>query len=546
MKYRIRTNGEKFTPEEMVKQKNFEHFLQAYKKQALLSTAGKIGFGIAALGVVASIILLSVNTNTTTTNTDVTEKKVNYVSPPLKGFDTPYDSFVVDASKGGELHYKTGSVLKVPPYAFLGKDGRPVNGKVTLRYREFHDIADIFLSGIPMTYDSAGTHYHFESAGMMELLAFQGNGSLNANPDAKINVNLSSKQPGDYFNVYYLDTNKKNWDFVQRDTAGVHPDKNVVKQLNDMLRTRTPEQVNKQLKKDLFVLDKQTGNLEKTKPIFPELADKDRFKIKLDVKADEFPEMTAYEAVVFQIAPEEMNFKPEYSKVTWDQVSVGRWAEKNGYELTFSKGKEKHTFLCRPVVEQKDLPDAKNIFGRLQEKYETLLADHRKKVKEKQLQLELVHKLLKDKNDNLNDSMSTAGMMNDTMFQMQSSIMRGFEVAKFGFWNCDCPTALPKGMIVNASFVDSTGKALKFEDVFLVEKGKNALFTYHSYAFKEFRYDPSKQNMIWAVASGNKLAFFSVQAFRKLKANKENTEFTLKLIDKKFRNTEDVKEFMKI
>jgi hypothetical protein len=545
-RFRIRTNGEKFTPEEVLKQKSFENFLAAYKRHTLPGNAGKIGLGIVATGVIATVILLSVKSSTTLrTDSPVTEKKVRYVEPPLNGFDTPYALFTVDAEKGGELHYKTGSVLRVPPHAFIGKDGKPVGGTVTLKYREFHDIADIFLSGIPMTYDSAGTQYHFESAGMMELLAFQGDQSLNVNPGNQIHVDLASKQTGDYFNVYYLDTNKRNWDFIKKDTAGVHYG-DAQKKLDELLKSRSPEEVKNVLKKDLEHLDRKTADLEKTRPVAPLLSDKNRFKIKLDVRPDEFPEITAYENVIFQLAPEETGFRPEYAKITWDNVSVERWTEKNGYGLTFSKGKEKHTFLCRLVADEKDYPDAMNLFGKLEEKYRKLLADHKKKVLEKQKQLELVHRLLKSQNDNLNDSMKYAGVMNDSMYAMQQTIMRGFEVAKFGFWNCDCPSALPKGMIVNASFVDSTGKPLKFDDVYLVEKGRNALFTYHSYAFREFRYDPSKQNMIWAVAPGNKLAFFSVQAFKKLKVQKEGAEFTLRLVDKKFKSTDEVKAFMKI
>ena len=543
-RYKIKSNGEKFTQQEIVQQRNFEQFLSAYKKQASVMTAGtKISLSIMAIGVLATVLVLTMNNNNGN-QTTVTEKKPAFVSPPLKGIDIPYTTFTVDADKGGELTYKTGSVLKVPPHAFLGSDGKPVSGKITLRYREFHDVGDIFLSGIPMTYDSAGTQYHFESAGMMELLAFNGNDPVKVNPDKKINVELASKQPGDYFNVYYLDTNKRNWDFVKRDTAGVH--NNIYKKIDEQLKKNSPKTVAQKLKDDISNIKNEITGNERKKPLEPKKAEGDRFKVKIDVKEDEFPEIAAYREVLFQVAPWETRFKPEYSKITWDDVEVAHGANEDHYVLTFKRGNEKHSFECAPVLEGKNYDDAKNLFDKLHEKYLSFRDERQKKLKEKQKQLEYVHQQLQDKNNTLNDSMSLAGAMSNAMMDKENRIMRVFEVANFGFWNCDCPTALPKGMLVNAEFTDSTGKPLKFEHVYLVEKGKNALFTYYNYAFNQFRYNPAKQNMVWAVAPGNKLAFFSVEAFGKLKVKKDGATFVMKLIDKKFASADEVKELMKI
>ncbi|HRD40305.1 MAG TPA: hypothetical protein PLC65_16880, partial [Bacteroidia bacterium] len=67
----------------------------------------------------------------------------------------------------------TKSKIKVPQNAFVNKAGPDIIGDVEIQYREMHDQADIIASGIPMTYDSAGTKYHFESAGMFDIKASQ-------------------------------------------------------------------------------------------------------------------------------------------------------------------------------------------------------------------------------------------------------------------------------------------------------------------------------------------------------------------------------------
>ena len=543
-RFTIRSGGEKFTKEEILKQKDFEQFLTAYRKHAFLASAGKITFGIIATGMIISVLMLSTKNNVRSDQDDGT-KKTSFVSPPLKGVTIPYESYTVDASKGGVLKYKTGTELNVPPFAFLGKDGKPVTGTVTLRYREFHDPADFFLSGIPMTYDSAGTRYHFESAGMMELLAFSGPDAVKVNPKAKINVNMASKQQGDYFNVYYLDSNKRNWDFIKRDTAGIHTNK-LANNLNDRLKKDSPEKIRKDLKKDIAELNTKIANIEKTKPVSPERSDPGTPKIKLDVLKDEFPEVAAYDGVFFQVDPYQYDFKPESASAYWDNVTIDRTKKTERYLITVSKGKEKHSFGCHPVLEGKDYDNAENIFEKLHDKYLSLLDEHTKKVKEKQKQLELLHKIMKNRNDIMNDSMATAGRMTDAMSEKQNAVIRVFEVSKFGFYNCDCPSALPKGMLVNAVFVDSNGKTINLEHAYLVEKGRNAMFTYYSYGFNQFRYDPSKQNMIWAIAPGNKLAVFNVASFKKLKIDPKYTEFTLKLTDRSFASVIEAKQYLQI
>ncbi|HEY0041265.1 MAG TPA: hypothetical protein VGB71_11410, partial [Flavisolibacter sp.] len=96
-----------------------------------------------------------------------------FISPPVSGTDIHLEEYSVDAGKGGTLFYKTGSIIFFPPNSFVDKDGKTVQGKVTVKYREFADPIDFYLAGIPMDYDSSGTKYTFESSGMCEILAYK-------------------------------------------------------------------------------------------------------------------------------------------------------------------------------------------------------------------------------------------------------------------------------------------------------------------------------------------------------------------------------------
>ena len=104
------------------------------------------------------------------------------IAPPIKGLNVHYTTYKVIAEKGATLDYKTGSKIIIPKNAFTDSNGNLLKGEVELRYREFHDAVDFFVSGIPMTYDSAGVKYQFESAGMVEVLAYQNGKQVNMAP----------------------------------------------------------------------------------------------------------------------------------------------------------------------------------------------------------------------------------------------------------------------------------------------------------------------------------------------------------------------------
>ena len=166
------------------------------KKIILNKLNVKILISIATVAVVVSIA--SVKYPLKENNSTAAENKVK---PPLKNVNVNFENYLVDANQKTILKYQTGSIIKIPNDAFVDKNGKPVFGKVIIKYREFHDPADFFVSGIPMTYDSAGVQYHFESAGMLEILAFQKGKPVFVDPAKKIVIEMVSSQGDDKYNI---------------------------------------------------------------------------------------------------------------------------------------------------------------------------------------------------------------------------------------------------------------------------------------------------------------------------------------------------------
>lgn len=91
--------------------------------------------------------------------TDIDQTAAAFINPPIQAADLPFESYMVNADSASLIEHARGSVLKIPPNAFVDKEGNTVDGEVELKYREMHTKTDIFLAGVPMEYDSAGTKY---------------------------------------------------------------------------------------------------------------------------------------------------------------------------------------------------------------------------------------------------------------------------------------------------------------------------------------------------------------------------------------------------
>ncbi len=148
-----------------------------------------------------------------TTNMTVRDAKPYPFESPVKGLEIASAAYQIDASNGGSFTHTSGTRITLPPNSLVDKEGNPIHGSVDFYYREFRDPIDFMLSGIPMSYDSAGTQYNFESAGMFELRAFQQGKEVYVAPGEQIDVDFYSTNSASTFNFYAFDETSGNWDF---------------------------------------------------------------------------------------------------------------------------------------------------------------------------------------------------------------------------------------------------------------------------------------------------------------------------------------------
>ena len=455
-------------------------------------------------------------------NFKVAKEKVN---PPLKNVNIDYRNYSVEGNKKTILKYETGSIIIIPENAFIDVNGHPIVGSVDIKYREFHNPSDFFVSGIPMTYDSAGVQYQFESAGMLEILAFQNGKPVFVNPEKKIIVEMASQQQEEKYNIYKYDSLAGNWKYIYKDKAVAI----------------TTNKSSQQDRKQLFPIPIDTNEkIELTNernPFVPKKCDKKRFHFDIEVDTAEFPEIATYKGIQFEVDEKAKDFNPLYASITWDDITLEKGKQSGSYLMTLSKGIESHSFETFPVFDGTKYDEALTL-------YEKLYSRRKEKDARRQRSKDSINILLNrerlDQNDFAKNVIQNASASTET----QDLVQRIFVISGFGIWNSDCPASLPKGEQFAATYTDTLGKKLTFKTLYLVEKGRNAMFSIASYS--RLCYNPKKKNILWAVTSDNKLAIFEEKDFKKIKIKNDSSIVKMTVINKAISKAYEVRAILNI
>lgn len=136
------------------------------------------------------------------------------IKSPLPKFDKQFQEFQIDNSRDTTIKLNNKGEIFIPKDAIVDENGKNLNGKINLKYREFHDGLDVMISGIPMDYHAQGRQRNMQTAGMFEIRAEQNGKQLGIDKNKKINVKMASFESGTDYSVFYLDQNGKGWEFL--------------------------------------------------------------------------------------------------------------------------------------------------------------------------------------------------------------------------------------------------------------------------------------------------------------------------------------------
>lgn len=475
-------------------QKDFNHIHKNYNmiQKGLLKKV--LAWGGAIVGTAIAVVAIYLNQTISPAMQKLDEKEPNeetmetYIRPPFSEKETPFSTYRVCVKMGGIINYETGSTLIIPPNAFLNSNDKSINDSIDIKYREFHNPYDIFLSGIPMKYDSAGIQYTFESAGMIEILAFDGKKQLKLNENTPIEISMVSTNANTDFNLYQLDTLDKNWIYKGKDKVMTNNNISPIQKSNEDKKTENPVNNNDDL-------------------IKPTIADPLKYCFNIGYDKKDFPELAAYDNVLFEVT--DHNFNPTFYKINWDKISLLNSDTKGTFIVKLKKADTSITVNAKPVFNKGEY---KNALGQFEAKHKQALNEGNLKEVEKGSKLKEINKELSTYN--------RKGFINAASYRVN----RLFSIQSFGIHNIDNPLPpLPPEMSILVNFlnqIDRDTKEIKYSTIYIVEKGKNSIFRFSKN--QAIQFNPETQNLIWTITDKNEIAFFQSGDFNKLSVGQQN------------------------
>ncbi len=578
--YNIKINSKRLSGKEVARYKDFDALLKKleapqprqisiYRRLALIS--GSIAAALAGIFLIAHFSqkedyqLLA----------EQHFAKQEFINPPLDELKAEFASFKVDGQSGGIYEYPSGSKLIVPASAFVGKDGKPLSGQVTMHYREMHDFVDFFLSGIPMTYDSAGINYNLESAGMIEIFAEQNGERVAMAPGKSIDVELVSRvnvspelevPPG--YNIYKLDEAKRTWVYQEIDRMQVLDEA----ALEDLDENSPLYPAQKELAEKMQSIQiteaNESASIEASipkmkEPSKPMRANNNEYVFDLDFNDLKKPGATGelaetqreladlykqYEKMLWQLSPD-ANITPERLQKEFGEVSglSIRKLNSRDYVLTLEKGEEEISVTVNPVLSgsdyEKAMQDFNQDFANWQQKTgerEARLAAKKQALKQK---IATLKKEAQEDFSNRIEKMRASGMdYAATEEIIKKKVVNRFRATGFGIWNCDRPLP-PDEVILAVTFKDENNRVFENTTGYLVDKSRNTVYRFLATKGTPLSFNKNSENLLWLVTDDNKLAVFRPEQFKSVEKGKEST-FVLNTIDKRIEDESDVREVL--
>lgn len=459
-----------------------------------------------------------------------------YQSPIGMPIEHELIELTIEKDKPTQVITNGGTLINIPENTLVDSAGNLVTGKVDLKFREFLDQKEVFLSGIPMNYDSNGVNMNFKSGGMFEMLAYQDENPLFIADDKKVKVDLASMQVEDDYNIYYLSPDEKKWVYKNRDKDGFT--KEEIAKVEESLKEH-PKNLNKQ---NLMVQkDKLNDSLKDIYQQAPKAPIKlDVNKHSFDIKADfnDFPILKAFKKVKFQVSENDKNFHPKYAEHQWYNVNIEKAKIQNEYTVCFSDYVQSVCFDVVPVFEGENFEKAKELHDALYNNFlanvdslEEYQKELRKQLAKEAEELAEMERLALIKERELQRQEEERQKQLQELAEVNKKIYREFEINKMGIWNSDKPEILPNEQKTMPRFVDNQQQEMDVNMAYLVMLDKNNVVKLTSSDLAQgLPYNPGENYTLWTlIPEKNAVGIVSNKQFQNI--NKQaSTTFNMELI----------------
>jgi hypothetical protein len=475
--------------EQIASKQNFQDVLTKFNATKAPVWKSPWFWGPTSLASLAAITLIGMNSfsnpiethdknNTLAQHTQL-PNDTECIKPPVISEDIPFSVHQVDPKKDQTIRLLDGTKISIPAGSLVPID---LAKKVQIKVRKFNDKASVFVAGIPMDY---GDKTAFESAGMIEIKGVQNGESVELNADKPIEIELQLTQNPATFDFWYLDEEQKAWGnypatFKSDKISGELQVKDNSKKLESKFET---------VSKQLTAVDQEIGRLEKPTQTDFKIPVKGHQKFDLAFNKGDYPELSKFQDLVFEIIPT-TGYDKNFASLVWSEALLEKRVG-GGYEMILRASKREIKLPVRPVLGGKELKEAEKEFDAAIENFQLtnsrLKAEKEKLESEKaKLNLQLLEELKNIRNQN-NAALIQRNVVDSKNASSQSKA-RGevadfqnvakFQVTRWGLYNCDKSISYPEPLEEQPFIAWKGGLEMKAQSIYVFDLDKNTRYSF--------------------------------------------------------------------
>lgn len=401
----------------------------------------------------------------------VSKQKIDVPFPDLK---PKAGVFHIQAAKDTVITTERGSKIRIKANSFVTKEGEPIEGEVELSFAEYHDPADILLSGIPMTIQSEeGEMEYFQSAGMFDISAqSEETEEVRIAENSAIEVDIASNREEEDFNFYSFSEGAGNW---QEQAQNIAPSINIDKE---------------ELKDEM--------GPDPVKPVEVKQAKSTDQVLDLTVDIDRYPEFSSFDNLLWKPQGEIANDDILTTSIRSPELTCVD-VDKSEFELSGVVNGKLFKQNVIPVLFGKN-------FEKAQKAFKEKMKEYNKAVEEKEIEKKRLAKM--------------------------GDFMRTARISNFGIYNFDrIIHKLDKVNFKPVFLIPALQKT--FKKAFLLFSKDKAVIPYNDEFMPELMLSPSDPTKLVTIDEHGDVFEHDLKAFKKIpfKEVRKNKEFTFKMED---------------
>jgi len=384
---------------------------------------------------------------------------------------------------------------------------------------------EFVLSGIPMTYDSAGTKYTFESGGMFDLGFTHRDEAIEPLKDKPITIDFRATTNDPTFNFYKLDTNIRNWTYL-----GKANNISQEKEESTPAMAYRPADQQKQaiipLRRSMAEIEQRIAQHKTKEPILPSQPNKSNYRFHLDIVPAEFPELAHYKDLQFEIKRGYQTYNADIFKTNWTDIEL-KHLKKDQYLLSLFKNKEKHDFIISPVYEGAAYDSIKSIYHTAHQQYlneQKRLKEEKKKLEERFLKIQQKSKI--DAERYQREQIAIQATL-DSAHKQATTFIQRYTILQSGIYNCDKAAYFDNRINIPYIIIDDNNKVLPVSYVYMAENSRNAVFDISSMIFP---YKKKTKYFVFAIDKKGNMGYISKESLKDIAFNNNKKIHFLKFV----------------